>query len=291
MSRVMTVDIGNSNIVVGIFENREPVYVGRVATLRDYTKRELIKAFSELLYKYSEEKIEEDIAFDGSILSSVVPEINEVTLFAMEELTGTKPILMTDKLKTGIDVSAYSSGKIGADRIVDLSAAKALFRGRPVMVCDLGTCTTITVADEKGKLVGGMIAPGVQLSLDAEAWRTAQLPQLHAGEVTDILGTDTESNMISGAVAGAGMMISGAYRRIMADYNLNNMALVLTGGLGRYVLPWIEGEVVYEENLLLRGLSAIYELNSGNNEIGVNYVIRKKYSLRSYRRDRGLQVG
>ncbi|SDB66788.1 type III pantothenate kinase [Butyrivibrio sp. INlla16] len=293
MSRILTVDIGNSSIVAGVLNNGEPEFTGRIATMRDYGKKEITKALGGLLQDYLGQISDdyEEFTFKGAILSSVVPEINEVTLYAMEEITGTEPLLMSDKLITGIDISNYSKGKIGADRIVDLSAAKSMFKDRPVMVCDLGTCSTITVADENGKLIGGMIAPGVQLSLDAEAMRTAQLPQLSAGEVTEILGTDTASNMMSGAVAGAGMMISGAAERISADYKLDNMALVITGGLGSLVIPWINREVCYEKDLLLRGLNAIFELNASSYESEVDHAIRKKYSIRSYRGDRGLQVG
>ncbi|WP_029324637.1 type III pantothenate kinase [Butyrivibrio sp. AE3004] len=298
MSRIMAVDIGNSSIAVGIFNGTELEFTGKIGTMRDYTEKELIKALSGLLKNYIHEKSFEkchntfvDYPFEGSILSSVVPEINVVTLRAMEEITGKKPLMMSSLLHTQIDVSKYDEGRIGADRIVDLSAAKALFPDRPVMVCDLGTCTTITVADENGQLAGGMISPGIQLCLDAEAQRTAQLPQLSAGEVTEILGTDTVSNMMSGAVAGTAMMIQGVAKRVASKYHFDEMELVITGGLGEYVIPWMEMDVYYEKQLLLKGLNAIYWLNSNCDEMGVKYATREKYTIRSYRRDRSLQVG
>ena len=216
--------------------------------------------------------------FDGSILSSVVPQLNDDMLRILEMITNEKPLLMGAFLRTGIDVSGYDKradgeaegdsyrikkgeARLGTDRIVDLSAAHAMFPGKPVMVCDLGSCTTISVIDAEGRFVGGMISAGLQMSLDTEAQRTSQLPQLEASEVTSLLGRDTASNMMSGAVAGTGLMISAAAARIQKEYGLDGMKLVLTGGLGRLVLPWIEANVSYEPDLLMKGLYEIYRRN------------------------------
>ena len=195
-------------------------------------------------------------------------------------------------LHTGIDLSEYESGAIGMDRIVDVSAAVAM-HGAPVMVCDLGTCTTITVAaksdsndnsKESAKIIGGMICAGIQLSLDAQAERASQLPQLNAGAAKSLLGKDTVSNMMSGAVAGSGLMISELADRLMkgnlsfsagkelcpacsndsSSEGLSDLKVVITGGNAKYVIPWIEcrANAYYEENLLLRGLYEIYKRNT-----------------------------
>lgn len=195
-------------------------------------------------------------------------------------------------LCTGIDLSEYAEGAIGMDRIVDVSAAVALY-GAPVMVCDLGTCTTITVAvksssndklKENGKIIGGMICAGIQLSLDAQAERASQLPELQAGEAISLLGKDTASNMMSGAVAGSGLMISELADRLMDGYHdfsmgkelcqscqasgpsedMSELKVVITGGNARFVIPWIKckANAYYEQNLLLRGLCEIYKMNT-----------------------------
>ncbi len=276
---VLTVDIGNSNIVIGAWDNNALQFTGRIQTRRDYTEEELLASFKEMCV----------CAFEGAILSSVVPEITDVTLKTLENITGKRPLLMGPFLHTGVDISDYAPGAIGTDRIVDLSAALAMY-GAPVMVCDLGTCTTITVAggldsedmnsddgyDKSGKrymgkLIGGMICPGVQLSLDAEAQRASQLPQLTAGKVDSLLGKDTASNMMSGAVAATGLMLSELADRlkdgIYTGMNIESMPdlkVVITGGLAEYVIPWIKcsAEVHYEQDLLLRGLYEIYRSNS-----------------------------
>ncbi len=253
MKRVIAVDIGNSNIVVGLFAGKELKLTGRMVTRRDYTASELRSGFEKILEGFGEA--------DGAIISSVVPQITDEAAEALEEITGCEVMCLSEDLDTGIDLSRYDEGSIGTDRIVDLAAAASLYDG-PVMTCDLGTCTTITVADEEGMLLGGMICAGVQLSLDAEAARASQLPRLRACKTYELLGTDTETNMISGAVAGAGIMISGIIDRVCEQYDLSDLNVVITGGLGEYVIPWIDKDVHYEPDLLLKGLLSIYERNS-----------------------------
>lgn len=263
MNKVVTVDIGNSNIVAGIWYNTVLKDTLRFATRRDYSEKDITEKLCAFLGNAS---------YDGAILSSVVPEINDMTLNALEKLTGKEPLLMGPFLSSGIDISDYDEKRLGTDRIVDLAAAASMCKDRPVMVCDLGTCTTISVIDAKKKLLGGMICPGIQMSLDAQHQRTSQLPQLSAGEVKDILGKDTASNMISGTVAATGLMISAAAERIKNDYKLENMALVITGGLGKFVLPWIEYEAQYEPNLLLRGLLELYNINETVSDVDTQVI-------------------
>ncbi len=301
---VLTVDIGNSNIVVGVWDDSSLKFTGRIKTRREYSEKELEASLTEMLKGFDGLSVcEMKGACEGAILSSVVPEITDKTLCALENITGKRPLLMGPFLHTGVDISDYAEGAIGMDRIVDMSAALAMY-GAPVMVADLGTCTTITVAGypdkddasgknsketEKlapkalGKLIGGMICPGVQLSLDAEAQRASQLPQLSAGNVETLLGKDTSSNMMAGAVAGTGLMLSELADRIMdGDMSLDksleksakvshdresgkypDLKVVITGGLSEYVRPWMKcrAEVFYEKDLLLRGLYEIFVCN------------------------------
>ncbi len=335
---VLTVDIGNSNIVVGVWDDASLKFTGRIQTRRDYSEKELTASLAEMLRSehihtnlhvanvkddHNEDACVPASTFEGAILSSVVPEITDKTLCALEKIIGKRPLLMGPFLHTGVDISDYAPGAIGMDRIVDLSAAIAMY-GAPVMVCDLGTCTTITVAGDvgseittdtdkyqensakdrsvaelnissqdrsgakfAGKLIGGMICPGVQLSLDAEAMRASQLPQLTAGNVDFLLGKDTASNMLAGAVAGTGLMLSELAERVMqgefvgsepevsgnrsslgvSSEHFKDLKVVITGGLSEYVKPWIKckAQVHYEQNLLLRGLYEIFIRNEHAN--------------------------
>ncbi|MCR4904070.1 MAG: type III pantothenate kinase [Butyrivibrio sp.] len=284
MADIITIDIGNSNIVIGLWKDSSLCGPWRIATRRDYSSLDIKAAIENIFAKI---KLSQTT---GAIISSVVPEITMAASEAIECFIHEKPLIMGPFLHTGIDISDYDGPKLGVDRIVDLTAARSLFipsdekekikgekaRSIPVMVCDLGTCTTITVADAYGKVAGGMICAGVQLSLDAQAMRASQLPKLKAEKVYNLLGQDTASNMLSGAVAGCGIMITGIYEQLSGDHlkdrelfdesprevnNLSDIRLVITGGLGEIVMPWIKAGAVYEPNLLLKGLREIYILN------------------------------
>lgn len=253
MSKVLLVDIGNSNIVIGVCDGQNITETYRIPTRRDYSKKELLQYLNETL-SLSE-------GYDGCILSSVVPEITDVMSNVLTDICNTAPIIAALSLNTGIDTSEYDTSCLGIDRIVDLIAASSIY-GTPVMVCDLGTCTTISVLDSNKKLLGGIICAGIQLSLDAQAARASQLPQLTASANTNLLGKDTASNMLSGAVSATGIMISALADQISANYNLDDLKIVITGGLSPLVIPWINKPVCYDPDLLMKGLYRLYSINS-----------------------------
>jgi type III pantothenate kinase len=139
-----------------------------------------------------------------------------------------------------------------------MAAASQLADG-PIMTVDLGTCTTINVMDAKRTFLGGMILPGIQLELRALADGTAQLPSLMPEPVTELLGRNTRDNMLSGTIACTGLEIQAIADRVERDLDLEkgSLQVILTGGLGQLVLPWIDGPVTYEPDLMLHGLRSI----------------------------------
>ncbi|WP_026668362.1 MULTISPECIES: type III pantothenate kinase [Butyrivibrio] len=256
MSGVLAVDIGNSNIVIGFFDGSEYRELGRLKSDRDFSEDEIAEGFADLISKAGLK----DRSFDGSVLSSVVTEMTDKAAGALKKITGKDAMIPNTTMNTGIDVSRYDTSCLGFDRVADLAAAVSEY-GCPVMVCDLGTCTTVTVADEKARLVGGMICPGVQLSLDAEAQRTSKLPQLTARKTDKLLGTDTESNMISGAVAGTGIMLTGLIKKVINEHGFDDLKVVITGGWSEAVAEWMDAEVIRDPDLLMRGLLTVYNRN------------------------------
>ncbi|MEE0954380.1 MAG: type III pantothenate kinase [Eubacterium sp.] len=257
MSRVIACDVGNSNIVLGCFEGERLLMTDRLQTHRKWTLQSMEHSIRQA---FSANQLA-DSRFDGSILSSVVPELNLILSEALAKITGKKTMVMNTSLETGISMGRYDTATLGMDRVVDLAAA-ASYYGTPAAIYDLGTCTTLSVLDRNAVLLGGMISAGIQLSLDVQAERTAQLPQLTAAPTEDLLGNDTVSNMISGAVASCGIMIDEVTDRIAETYGLKDMKVVITGGNGKLVLPWIRKEVFYDPDLLLKGLLAIYRKNA-----------------------------
>lgn len=260
MERVLTIDVGNTNIVLGLFEGDELVGTRRLETLRKWTRQNLSRELQAFFQAAAGLPDCTSCRIDGVILSSVVPELNEVILDTVYQLTGVRPLIMSRKLDTGLKMGQYDLSLLGDDRIVDMAAA-VHFYGTPVAVYDLGTCTTLSVVDGSGTFIGGMISAGIQLSLDAQAERTAQLPQLNAEQAQELLGQDTVSNMISGAVAATGILIDSVTDRIAEQYHLPDLKVVITGGNAPLVLPWIRKEVIHDPDLLIRGMLAVYRRN------------------------------
>lgn len=253
MGRVITADIGNSNIVFGCWNGSDLEFLDRVQTHIKWTPQTLVR---EMKASFQMRNISE-AGFEGAILSSVVPEMNEVTVRALERMTGKRAYVMDRQMETGVWMEQYDLASLGTDRIVDMAAAVE-FYGAPVAVYDLGTCTTLSVVDADRNFAGGMISPGIQLSLNSLAEHTSTLPQLDSEMTEVLLGKDTVSCMLSGTVAATGIMIEGTLKRIRAELMTPKLRAVVTGGLGKLVLPWIGEEVVYEPNLQLMGLLAIY---------------------------------
>lgn len=259
MSYVITADVGNSNIVIGCFEDSDLLFTARLETRRKWTTQSMALEIRRIL---RENHLSTDVdVIEGAAVSSVVPEVNSVLEQSLEQVTGKKPLFMSTSLDTGVGVKFYDTSNFGLDRLADMSAA-ITFYGAPVAVYDLGTCTTLSVTDKDGNFIGGMISAGVQLSLDAQAQRTSTLPQLTAESAETLLGRDTISNMISGAVAGTGIMMDGVIQRIKESYDLAGLKVVVTGGNAHHVLPWIRQEVIYDPDLLLKGLLAVYRRNT-----------------------------
>lgn len=256
MSKVITADTGNSNIVLGLFDGDSLLFTDRLETRRIWTPQSMAFELTRIL---ASDSIDPK-SIEGSIISSVVPEVDPVLKSALLQVTGREAIQMNTSLKTGIGTKLYDTSNFGQDRLVDMAAAIA-FYGTPVAVYDLGTCTTLSVTDRSANFIGGMISAGVQLSLDVQADRTAKLPQLTAEPAESLLGRDTISNMISGAVASTGIMMDGVIKRIREEYNLPDLKVIVTGGNSRYVIPWICEKVIHDPDLLLKGLLTVYRMN------------------------------
>lgn len=257
MGKVIAADAGNSNIVLGCFDGSRLLFTDRLETRRKWTSQSMSL---ELVRRLRDMKTDPG-EIEGSIISSVVPEVDPVLAASLEKVTGKAPLMMNTGLQTGIGTGLYDTTNFGQDRLADMAAAIA-FYGTPVAVYDLGTCTTLSVVDRQTRFIGGMISAGVQLSLDAQAERTSKLPQLTADMADSLLGLDTISNMISGSVASTGIMMDGVIGRIMDEYSLPDLNVVITGGNGRFVLPWLRHRVTYDPDLLLKGLLTIYHRNA-----------------------------
>ncbi len=261
---ILVADIGNTNIVVGYFAGDELKFTIRIPTHEENTSQSYAEKIRSAL---EDNRI---TGADGAVMASVVPKCSGALSEALKAVTGEETLIVTPDMETGLDTSAYDAVHLGMDRLVDAAAA-AYFYGMPVVTFDLGTCSTVNVIDEHANYLGGMIAAGIQLSLDAVGERAAQLPHVNAGAPSALIGTDTSSCILNGAVIGAASMIDGIAERVRDEICSEGQKLnaVITGGLGRYALPWCrntsEGtngiRLIYDPDLLLRGLLHLYRLN------------------------------
>ena len=252
---LLVLDMGNTNITLGVFEGKQLLLQSRIATDRTKMEDQYAVELMDLMRLYKLECA----AFDGAILASVVPPLNHVLCGAVKKATGLTPLLVGPGTKTGLNIRIDNPATLGADLLVGAVAAVDAV-GYPCIIWDLGTATTVTVVDKDGAFRGGAIMPGIGTGLNSLAAGTSLLPQISVDAPAKVIGTNTISCLQSGAVYGNACMIDGMNARIVEE--LGYIApVVITGGLGREIAPQCRSEVQYISELLLDGLRLIYEKN------------------------------
>ena len=252
---ILAVDVGNTNIVIGCLEQGEIKNTVRVRTEPGRTAAEYGIELMQLFDFFGIERR----GFEGAILSSVVPPVNEPLRQAIEMLTGVKCLIVGPGMKTGMNVRIDDPGTLGCDLVVGGVAAIAEY-GAPVIVLDLGTATTITLIDENKCFRGGAILPGIKLSYAALAAGTSLLPDISITPPKKCIATNTVDCMRSGAVFGTAATIDGMVDRMEAELGLP-CKVVATGGLASKLTPYCRREVVCDDHLLLKGLWVLYQKN------------------------------
>ena len=252
---ILTVDIGNSNINFGVFEGDEVKYVARLATDRAKTEYEYATAIDSLMSISSIDKS----SIEGAIISSVVPPLNLAMRDAIRLLYGIDPILVGPGVKTGINIHCDNPASVGADIICACVATHFIY-GSPSLIVDMGTATKMMVMNDKGAFIGVSIIPGVMVSLDALARKTAQLPMVSLEAPKNVIGKNTSDCMRSGIVFGNASMIDGMIERIFEEVG-SSLPVYATGGLSSIITPHCKHEIKYDQHLVLRGLNIIYHKN------------------------------
>lgn len=253
---LLAVDMGNTNIVVGVLNETEVVQSIRLSTDRRKTNFEFLIQLRQLLEVF---RIDVKDISDG-ILSSVVPELTLQVSWAMEQLLGKKILTLGNpEVKTGLVIDIENPSTLGKDRIADAVGALHEYPV-PLMIVDMGTATTISVISKEKKHIGGMIIPGVRTSLNSLSEHASQLPFIPIEAPNHLIGRNTVDCMKSGVLYGNASMIDGLIDRI-AEQIGEEPTVVATGGLSQLITPYCKHRVIYEENLLLKGLYYIYEEN------------------------------
>ncbi len=256
---LLTVDIGNTNITIGVFKFDELIFTSRLATDR---KRTSDQYAVELLnvFKLNKAEISE---FSGAIISSVVPEVTDALKKAVITVTGKTPQILSTDIGSGLKVVNNIEGQIGAD-IAAVSIAAINKYPLPCFVLDLGTATKIILIDDDETFMGCTISAGVGISLQALAGRTSQLPTISLETPKSSIGTNTVDCMKSGIVFGTASMLDGLTDRMENDFGKSVTSIIATGGLSKEIVKNCTKDVIYDENLILDGLKYIYERNKSN---------------------------
>lgn len=254
---LLTLDVGNTNIVIGAYQNDNLKFSSRIETHRNKMADEYAIDLLNII------KLNGILPnqFEGAIISTVVPHLKPVLKSAVEKICGCKVLVVSNDMKTGLDVSAMDNPQsIGADLICGAVGAIKKYP-LPAIIFDFGTATTICAIDENKKYIGGSFMTGVSISLDALASRTAQLPFINLDEPdVKTIGTNTIDSMRSGIIIGTASMMDGMilrYKKILGE----NASVIATGGLSRIILPYCYEKIIYDANLLSDGLLEIYKMN------------------------------
>jgi type III pantothenate kinase len=252
---LLVLDMGNTNITIGVFDGDKLLLQSRMATDKHQMEDQYAIALMDLLRLY---KLEAS-AFTGAVLSSVVPPLNRALMEAVHKVTGLTPLLVGPGTKSGLNIRIDNPASLGADLLVGAVAAVDKV-GFPCIVWDLGTATTVTVVDKDGALRGGAIMPGIGTAQRSLTESTSLLPSISLDAPPKVIGSNTTACLQSGAVFGNAAMIDGMNERIVEELGYDT-PIVVTGGLGRQIVPHCRRTVTYVDELLLVGLRLIYEKN------------------------------
>ncbi len=252
---LLTIDVGNTNTVLGIFEGKDLVKSWRVKTDPRTTADELWLQYSALISGYSLTGL--------SICSTVPATLRELRTMMAEYFQYIPTTIVEPGTKTGVQLLVDNPKEIGADRIVNTLAAHTLFGG-PAIVVDFGTSTNLDVVSPKGEFLGGALAPGIEISVDALAARAAQLRKVELVRPKSVIGKNTVEALQSGTIFGFAGQVDGLVERIIDELAQSYEAtptVIATGGLAPLIIGVAETIDEHEPDLTLIGLRLIHEKN------------------------------
>ena len=252
---ILTIDVGNANIVIGLVKNEKILFDAKLRTDITKTSDEYCIDLKMLMdvYKIQPEQIQ------GSIIASVVPQVLNSMQSAVRKLTGKSALVVGPGLKTGLNIQIENPSQTGADLVASAVAALQEHEA-PLIIVDMSSTTTMTVLDKNGTLIGGSIGPGVKMSLDALTDRTALLPGLQLDQPKKVIGRNTIDCMRSGVMLGAACMVDGMVERMEQELGYR-ATVIATGSIARFIVPMCRRDVIYDKDLLVKGLAELYREN------------------------------
>ena len=256
---ILVIDVGNTNMTLGVYQGEELKATFRLTTKTPRTSDEYGIVITQLLQN-------NDIkakSLEGSIVASVVPDVMHALNGALVRYTGTKPMNVGPGIKTGLRIVTEDPRAIGADRIVDAVAAYEKYGG-PVLVLDFGTATTYDLITEAGEFAAGITAPGIRISSEALWTQAAKLPNIEIKKPKSILAQETITSMQAGLVYGQIGQTEYIINKVKEESGIKDLKVVATGGLGRLIADETKTIDVYDSFLTLDGLRILYYKNVKN---------------------------
>ena len=252
---LLAIDIGNTNLVIGCIHDDKILFKARIATDSIRTSDQYGVEIKNMLEAYGVKRSD----IDDCIISSVVPPVFNSVRTGVITIIGKQPMVVGPGLKTGLNIHVDVPSQVGSDRIVIAVAALAEYKA-PLLLMDLGTATTIEAVEPDNVYMGGVIIPGVRVSLDALTSRAAQLPGISLDRPKQVIGKNTVDCMRSGMMYGTAAMIDGLVERMEEELG-HRCTLIATGGLAQFIAPLCKREIILDKDLLLKGLNIIYKKN------------------------------
>ncbi len=255
---ILAIDIGNTNIVIGAIDSKKTYFTERLSTVRTKTELEYAVDIKTVLDIYGVSAA----SIEGCIISSVVPQITGAAKLAAEKILKKNVMVLGPGIKTGLNILTDHPAQLGADLVADAVAAIAEYTA-PLIVIDMGTATTASVIDAQKHYIGGMILPGVGVSLDALTSRASQLSGISIDAPKKVIGKNTIDCMKSGILYSSAGAMDGIIDRIEEELG-EKTTVVATGGLAKKIIPYCKRDIIIDDDLLLKGLYIIYEKNKDN---------------------------
>ena len=249
---LLTADIGNTSINLGLFDDNALVEDFRLASDKDLSQEEYEVLLKTLCKPYK---------IDGCIIASVVEELTKKFKTSCDNVFKINSLILNSKIKTGIKISIKNPKEAGADRIANAAGAYTLY-DKPAIVIDFGTATSFDIINQKGEFIGGIIAPGLNLQLKSLNKFTSKLPKVDIGLSPNAIGNNTNDAILSGVIRGQACMIDGLVEECEKELG-QKAVLISTGGYANIVSKYLKRKFNYiNPTLTLEGLRYIYKLNN-----------------------------
>lgn len=248
---LLTADIGNTSITLGLFDENALVEEFRLASDKDLSLEEYEVLLKSLFNKYT---------IDGCIISSVVEELNKKFKSAVNNVFKVEPMFLSAEINTGVKITMPNVKEVGADRIANAAGAYVLYN-HPVIVIDFGTATSFDIVNQNGEFIGGVIAPGINLQLKTLNKFTSKLPRIDVATSPSAIGNNTVDAILSGVIRGCACMIDGLVEQCEKELG-ERAVIVATGGYANYIVQYMKRPFDFiNPTLTLEGLRHLYNIN------------------------------